>query len=129
MTARIPATQLSDATIPQAYRDEIAAAATISGEYLLIDAARLAAIKTKYGRPVKLPPTSRIISNAASAARRITVAALTGQPIAATPEQIADRQTICSTCPDLQNGRCLRCGCYYRTKITLATEKCPIGKW
>ena len=62
-------------------------------------------------------------------ATRVVTAALTGYQVLAMPEVIARRQSICASCLDLQNARCVKCGCYYKTKIQLATERCPVGKW
>ena len=126
---RIPKAQLEDTSIEQAYRDEVAAAATVKGDYLFIADKILATIKAKYGRPVAAPPIAQTLSNAAAAAARVIAATLTGQQVAAADDVIAARRAACGACPDLQNGRCLRCGCYYSAKIRLATEKCPVGKW
>lgn len=50
-------------------------------------------------------------------------------------EVIASRRDICRGC-DQKNtetltvlSRCKGCGCYIRAKTTLASEKCPLGKW
>lgn len=53
MTSRIKKTQLADATISKAYRDEVQAAATVAGDFLLIDTSTLDALKKKYNRPVR----------------------------------------------------------------------------
>lgn len=39
------------------------------------------------------------------------------------------RWATCSTCPRLQNERCLECGCFMKVKVAFQTSKCPIGKW
>ena len=44
--------------------------------------------------------------------------------------QVADtRKAICSTCYLAHNGQCLECTCFIDTKVLLATEKCPLGRW
>jgi hypothetical protein len=59
----------------------------------------------------------------------------------ATPQQIAERETICKAsgpnggpCPNLRQvggiiSQCTLCGCAIRAKIRLASKKCPAGKW
>lgn len=44
------------------------------------------------------------------------------------------RLWVCSICPQWEGGRgklgrCRLCGCYTATKLRLATESCPIGRW
>jgi predicted Zn-ribbon and HTH transcriptional regulator len=53
-----------------------------------------------------------------------------------TPANIlSERESICRTCPEwdekaLNNtGRCRKCGCSTLTKLRMATERCPLGKW
>jgi len=47
----------------------------------------------------------------------------------AAPEELAKRQAICGTCPELSNGRCLKCGCNAALKAAWESSKCPLGKW
>lgn len=128
---RIPKAQFSNASIPQAYRDEVTAASTVSadGNYMLLAPTILNSIKTKYGRPTKLPPITSTLANAAAAASRVAHAMLNGHLVLATDAVIAQRRAICQLCPELQDSRCLRCGCYYSVKIKIAGETCPAGKW
>lgn len=53
-----------------------------------------------------------------------------GSPIASESEQ-KYRLEICASCPLLQEGICLKCGCPVEEKVKLATEKCPLEppKW
>lgn len=43
--------------------------------------------------------------------------------------ELSIRKGICTRCPDNDLGRCLRCGCYLYSKVRIASEKCPVGKW
>jgi hypothetical protein len=67
--------------------------------------------------------------NFAGAIGRSVVAAVTGNVVFCTPDQESERESICFHCDKLVNGTCILCGCQYRKKIRLATERCPIGKW
>lgn len=42
-----------------------------------------------------------------------------------------ERMAICGSCEsfNLQEKRCLKCGCYMEAKAKMATTKCPLGKW
>ena len=57
-----------------------------------------------------------------------------GRPMR-THDEIAERLAICHGCERLKNDVCLSCGCQcieteiVMNKLTLATEKCPLGKW
>jgi hypothetical protein len=45
------------------------------------------------------------------------------------PEQYAERLTICSTCDRRSENRCLACNCYLPLKAQGRAMKCPLGKW
>lgn len=53
----------------------------------------------------------------------------------ASDDEIKKRFDICQTCEFYKNGTCSQCGCpIYRTrnyisKLSWASEKCPIEKW
>lgn len=53
----------------------------------------------------------------------------------ATDDDIRHRYEICSTCEFFKNSTCSKCGCpLYRTKnyiskLSWASEKCPVDKW
>lgn len=55
--------------------------------------------------------------------------------VLATDDDIRHRYEICSTCEFFKNSICSKCGCpLYRTKnyiskLSWASEKCPIDKW
>ena len=69
--------------------------------------------------------------NFASAMARWTLAGMPRR----TQAEIDERLAICQACPFLQNNHCTKCGCpcveqnRLITKLALATEKCPEGKW
>lgn len=52
-----------------------------------------------------------------------------------TQEQIDARYAICKACPLLVGDRCTKCGCGITpnlsifSKLSWASERCPIGKW
>jgi hypothetical protein len=81
--------------------------------------------------PRELPPlTQRVANFAASAAKHVAA----GMP-RCTDEQIAERFAICQGCEFLSGGACSKCGCpvqresRYISKLSWATESCPVGKW
>jgi hypothetical protein len=81
--------------------------------------------------PRELPPLAQRVANfAASAAKHVAA----GMP-RATDEQIAERFAICQGCEFLLNQACSKCGCpvvreaKYISKLSWATESCPVGKW
>jgi hypothetical protein len=56
-----------------------------------------------------------------------------GMPLAS-KEVYETRKSICNSCPfwdkdgNMGMGKCKQCGCT-AAKLSLATEKCPVGKW
>jgi len=52
-----------------------------------------------------------------------------------TPEKYEERHKICEGCnfwdkeAFMGTGRCKKCGCSTRMKLSLATSKCPINLW
>lgn len=58
-------------------------------------------------------------------------AAVRGEAVVSTPEQVAARRAECDACPHFvaETERCLACGCFIAAKIRLSTERCPVGRW
>ena len=54
-----------------------------------------------------------------------------GKSIFASSEEQEKRISICDTCEhnDKESNRCRECGCYLKTKVTIAAAWCPIKKW
>lgn len=52
-----------------------------------------------------------------------------------TQEQYDARLDVCKGCEFwkgnamINGGRCMKCGCFTKFKLRMATEKCPIDKW
>ncbi len=40
-----------------------------------------------------------------------------------------DRLTTCSTCDQLADGTCLRCGCYPEFRAAFRKQTCPAKEW
>ena len=91
------------------------------------DAHRAAAIGMATGK--QLSGIVTMAGNAIAAAGRVVKAVATGEQVRVSPEERDRRWGLCMTCPNLVNDRCKLCGCHFRAKIELATERCPIGKW
>jgi hypothetical protein len=55
--------------------------------------------------------------------------------VLATDSEIERRFKICETCDSFKHGSCLECGCpivrtkNYISKLSWASEKCPLNKW
>lgn len=51
-------------------------------------------------------------------------------PVRSKSEQAAI-MAICRDCEHYspEKHRCVKCGCYLKQKIKMATESCPMGKW
>lgn len=54
-----------------------------------------------------------------------------GLPILVDADTAYSRFDTCMTCDELQKDsfRCMKCGCFMKTKTQLASASCPIGKW
>jgi hypothetical protein len=39
------------------------------------------------------------------------------------------RLAVCDACPQRDNHRCKRCGCFVSVKAKFPAEKCPLGLW
>lgn len=51
----------------------------------------------------------------------------------ASTEAIEERRKVCSGCPEFMPAgiasKCRACGCNLMAKTTIASERCPLGKW
>lgn len=100
------------------------------GDELVVDETHPAYPKSP--RPdVAPPPLSQRLANfATSAAKHIA-----GGMTRCTQEQVDARYAVCQQCEHLQNGLCVKCGCplvrerQFISKLSWASEECPIGKW
>jgi hypothetical protein len=78
-----------------------------------------------------VPPLATQIVYAAGALGRVVSAVATGQAVKVSQEVLDKRRGACETCENMLGDRCKLCGCWYQTKIRLATESCPMSppKW
>lgn len=44
-------------------------------------------------------------------------------------DELNRRKSICAACPEYENGKCKKCGCFTNLKASWQSEKCPINKW
>ena len=65
--------------------------------------------------------------NLAGAIGRAAGAVLTGQAVKVSQEVLNERQAECKKCENMIGDRCVLCGCWYRQKVKLATESCPMN--
>jgi len=79
----------------------------------------------------EMPPLLDRVGNFAAAAARHIAA---GAPLC-TKEEVAARHAICVGCEFFDGKACTKCGCSvsrqraYISKLSWATESCPVGKW
>jgi hypothetical protein len=123
---------LTTGSIAQLFQTELQA---MHGDYVQRAAlqeaqtVKLARVKNASTGSGQFPPVARQIKTASNALIRAAGALLTGQKVKAPEAVIEERKAICGGCEFLKDNRCLKCGCWYKTKITLATESCPEKKW
>src|SRR6187402_1904574 len=79
-------------------------------------------------RIMDTPTLAGKIANAAYAAGRVVKAAVKGQQITVSDEEVERRLSICRACEFFTGTNCSLCGCVARFKAKLKTESCPIGK-
>lgn len=127
---------------PEGYLEDVLAHGTVRGDILVIDGPAYISLLKKYnpngqqrvGRccgssTASFPPLLDQMKNAAGAASRVANNLLSGRKVMAADNIVAEREAVCAGCEFLKGNRCLKCGCRYKWKIALSTEKCPIGKW
>lgn len=134
---------------PEGYYDDVVNSGKITGEYLEIEPPEYKRLLVKYNvKPDNVvtrksccgadanvtssfPPLSEQMKNVVNAGGRIINAAIRGNQIQASSEEVTKRQQICDGCEfyNKESKRCQKCGCYLRMKIQLETEHCPIGNW
>ncbi len=90
---------------------------------------RTEVIRMATGGPREFPSLMTQAGNVIAAAGRVIAAAAHGKQVRVSPEERDRRWGLCMTCVNLVDDRCKLCGCHFRAKIELATERCPIGKW
>lgn len=135
-------------TRPPEYKDDVLSKGKIVGNVLEIDGQSYLDLVKKYSpeklfKPVSgccgkktqgelsLPSLPTQIKNAAGAVARVASAVVNNKPVMATEDIVKERELICQGCEFLikEKNRCSKCGCWYKRKISLATEHCPIQKW
>jgi hypothetical protein len=130
---------------PTGYVDDVVSHGIITGDMLEIDRKSYLYLVNKYnptnsrtaqvaccGRSNHpLPPLKEQMKNAVKAAGRVVSSVVQNKQVFAEQSIIDNRYNICQGCEflNIEKQRCSKCGCSYKTKIKLSTEKCPIGKW
>jgi hypothetical protein len=90
------------------------------------DPVKIAAIKARAQAPSSFPSLIVQAGNVMGAAARIAAAIIHGKPVKVSTEERDRRWGLCTACENLVNDRCKLCGCHFRAKIELATERCPM---
>ncbi len=83
--------------------------------------------------PAATPSLARQAANLAGAVGRVAAAAAKGEAVTVPPAIQEARLAVCLACEfntarETGGVRCAKCGCG-RLKLSLSTERCPIGKW
>jgi len=55
--------------------------------------------------------------------------AATGTPLMLPAEAARARFDVCASCPEFDDGRCRKCGCFMNVKAHLSAMNCPLGRW
>mgnify|MGYP006276806743 CR=1 FL=1 len=133
---------------PSGYYDDVTSNGTIDGNYLIIDSTKYEDLLRKYGNSntpcsacksnnniinnnKKMPSLRVVANNAVNAAVRVANNIIANKQVFADDSTVENRKSICNNCEFLntEKQRCSKCGCYYKTKIKLQSETCPINKW
>jgi hypothetical protein len=75
------------------------------------------------------PLSTQIISLVSSVHDFITDGHIISKELYQARLNICNGTSTGEVCPYFDNNRCKKCGCYFKTKLSLSTEECPIGKW
>ena len=75
--------------------------------------------------PSQMPSLASMVKGLAAEAGTWILA---GAPVSA-KEVARERLATCGACEFFINSRCSKCGCYMAAKASMATAKCPLGKW
>lgn len=77
----------------------------------------------------ELPSAMEMAKNLMRDGSAIIKNAFAGNQTLVGDDERTRRWSICTGCPQLQNDRCLECGCFMKVKVAFNTSKCPLGKW
>ncbi len=77
----------------------------------------------------ELPGVMEMAKNLMRDGSKIVSNALQGNTTLVSDEVRTTRWSTCLGCPQLQNDRCLECGCFMKVKVAFVTSQCPLGKW
>lgn len=83
--------------------------------------------KSKVGSGLPSLPT-QLKDLAITMAASIAHLTKTGE-LAATPETVKARISVCQACDQFTGERCRKCGCFVHAKAALAASFCPLTKW
>jgi hypothetical protein len=77
-----------------------------------------------------MPSAAQQAINLAGSLGRAASTMVKGGNVKSKIDTIVERLSICKSCEFMnEQERCSKCGCQLFAKVTLATEKCPEGKW
>jgi hypothetical protein len=77
----------------------------------------------------ELPSLMQMAKNLVSDGTKIVKNAVQGNSTLVDEGVKQYRWSVCQECPQLQNDRCLECGCFMKVKVAFVTSNCPLGKW
>lgn len=77
----------------------------------------------------ELPSVMQMVKNLTTDGGRIISNALQGNKTLVDDDVRVNRWSICQSCPNLKNDRCVQCGCFMKVKVAFNTSTCPINKW
>jgi hypothetical protein len=77
----------------------------------------------------RFPSAFQMARNLARDAWKAARESAAGAPLLLDAGAAHVRLEVCMACPEFDDGRCRKCGCYMNVKAHLAAMNCPLGKW
>lgn len=121
---------------PAGYLEHVLSVGTLEGgSHVLFEPSVYKSLKDRYSPGhdgTRVPPT--MSQKVAAVIHSMAIWAKRGFKVV-TKEVLEQRTAICHSCelwdPNgfAGTGSCRRCGCSTKSKLVLAHEKCPVGKW
>jgi len=81
--------------------------------------------------PKELPSAYNQLKGFIATAKDVVSGAVHGEGVVASEEIRNYRMTICRSCMFFMEAdeRCVKCGCFMKTKTMFKHAECPVGKW
>jgi len=80
---------------------------------------------------IQYPPIAEQAKNLGTSLHDLMTRAMQGNRLLAPRDTQLKRLEECKACEfyDEPQGRCTKCGCFMKFKVSMSYEKCPVDKW